>query len=74
LVCGLEVASLPLLIGVVLDEEVPGQVGVFRHLRIEGWDGVVDVSALVITGFNEKCLVARKGKTGSEGTATYIEN
>ena len=66
LVGSLEVASLPLLISVVLDEEVPAQVGVFRGPRAESGNGVVGVCALVVTGFDEKGLVTSEGKAGGQ--------
>lgn len=66
LVAGLEVTSLTLLISVVLDEEVPAQVGVFRGPRAESGNGVVGVCALVVTGFDEKGLVTSEGKAGGQ--------
>lgn len=68
---GLEVAGLPLLVSVMLDEEVPGQVGVLGDLCVEGGNSVILVGALVITSLDQKRLVAGKGKAGSERTATY---
>lgn len=70
LVRGLEVASLPLLIGVVLDEEVPCEVGVLRDLGVEGRHSVVLVGTLVVTSFDQKGLVASEGEASSERTAT----
>jgi hypothetical protein len=65
LVGGLEVASLPGLVGVVLDEEVPCKVGVFGNLGVVGRDCVIDVLALVITSFDEKRLVTCNSEPGS---------
>jgi hypothetical protein len=65
LVGSLEVASLPLVIRVVANEEVPCQVGILRNPGVESWESVVDIGTLVVTGFNEKCLVAGKGEAGS---------
>jgi hypothetical protein len=62
----LEVASLSLLVGVVLDIEVPCQVGVLGRPGVVRWGGVVEVCSLVVTGLNEKCLVACNGKSGSQ--------
>jgi hypothetical protein len=66
LVRSLEVASLPLLIGVVADEEVPGKVGVLGDLGVVGWNSVVDVRTLVITSLDQEGLVASERKAGSE--------
>jgi hypothetical protein len=70
LVRGLEVLGLPVLVGVVLDEEVPGQVGVLRDLRVERRYSVVLIGTLVITSFDQKGLVASHGKAGSERATT----
>jgi hypothetical protein len=70
LVRGLEVASLTLLVGVVLDEEVPCHAAILRGPDAVGRDSVVVVLALVVSSFDEQSLVASKGKTSGEGTST----
>jgi hypothetical protein len=65
-VYGLVVESLSVVIGVVANEEVPGKVGVFRHLGVESRNSVVDVGTLVVTSFDQKRLVTSEGKAGSE--------
>ena len=64
-VCRLEIASLPLVVGVMTDKEVPREVWVFRDPGMEGRDGVVDICSLVITSFDEKRLVTSERKTSS---------
>ena len=58
LVRSLEVTSLTFLISVVLDKEVPCQVGVLRDLSIVGGNSVVDIGALIISSFDEQSPVA----------------
>jgi hypothetical protein len=58
LVRSLEIASLTLLISVVLDEEVPREVGVFRDLGVVCGNSVVDIGALIVSSFDEQSLVA----------------
>ena len=67
LVTGLEVASLTLFIRVVLDEKVPCQTGILRDFGIVGRNSVVDIGALVVSGFDEQSLVASEGKTSGKG-------
>jgi hypothetical protein len=50
----------------VTDEEVPGHVLVLRGLGVEGWNSVVDVRTLVVTGLDQEGLVAGERKAGSE--------
>jgi hypothetical protein len=50
----------------VTDEEVPGHVLVLGGLGVEGWNGVVDVRTLVVTGLDQEGLVAGERKAGSE--------
>lgn len=57
----LEVASLTLLISVVLDKEVPCQIGVLRDLGIVSGNSVVDIGALIISSFDEQSLVTSEG-------------
>jgi hypothetical protein len=61
LVAGLEIASLPLLVRVVLDVEVPSKAGILGDFGVVCRNGVVDVSALVVSGFDEQSLVASEG-------------
>lgn len=49
----LEVASLTLLISVVLDKEVPRQIGILRDPGMVGRNSVVDVIDLVVSSFDE---------------------
>lgn len=53
LVRSLEVASLTLLIIVVLDKEVPRQIGILRDPGMVGRNSVVDVVYLVVSSFDE---------------------
>ena len=73
LVTGLEVASLTLFIRVVLDEKVPCQTGIFRDLGVVGRNSVVDIGALVVSGFDEQSLVASEGKTSCKGTVRSLD-
>jgi hypothetical protein len=57
LVRSLEVTSLTLLISVVLDEEVPGEVGIFGYFCIVCGNSVVDIGALIVSSFDEQSLV-----------------
>jgi hypothetical protein len=50
----------------VTDEEVPGHVLVLGGLGVEGWNGVVDVRTLVVTGLDQEGLVAGERKASSE--------
>lgn len=68
LVRGLKIPSLTLLISVVLDKEVPCQIGILRDLGVVGRDSVVDIGALIVSSFDKQCLVASKGKTSGKGT------
>lgn len=66
----LVVESLARVGRVVLDEEVPRQSGIFRREgRVRG-DRVVVVASLVVSGFDEQCLVAGHGKASSQWTTT----
>jgi hypothetical protein len=73
LVRSLEVASLTLLISVVLDEEVPGEVRVLRDLGIVCGNSVVDIGALIVSSFDEESLVASEGKTSGKGAVRLLE-
>ena len=73
LVRGLEIASLTVLISVVLDKEVPCQVGVLRDLSIVGGNSVVDIGALIISSFDEQSLVASESKTSGKGTVRWLD-
>ena len=57
---------MALLISVVLDVEVPAQVGVFGNPGVESRNGVVLAGTLVVTGFDKKRLVTGKGKAGGQ--------
>jgi hypothetical protein len=58
LVRSLVIASLTLLISVVLNEEVPREVRVFRDLGVVCRNSVVDIGALIVSSFDEQSLVA----------------
>jgi hypothetical protein len=62
----LEVESLSLVIGVMTNEEVPGQAWVFRHLGVESRNGVVDVGTLVIASFDQERLVTSERKASCQ--------
>lgn len=66
---GLEVTSLSLIVGVVLDEEVPRDLGILGSVGRVGRDGVVG-SSVVITGLDEKGLVASHSQASGQRTTT----
>ncbi|KAI6768571.1 hypothetical protein HG531_010760 [Fusarium graminearum] len=64
---GLEVTSLSLIVGVVLDEEVPRDLGVLGSVGRVGRDGVVG-GGVVITSLDEEGLVASHGQASGQRT------
>jgi hypothetical protein len=66
---GLEVTGLSLIVGVVLDEEVPRDLGVLGSVGRVGRDGVVG-GGVVITSLDEESLVASHGKASGQRTTT----
>jgi len=73
LVRSLEVTSLTLLVSVVLDKEVPCQIGILRDLGVVGGNSIVDIGALIVSSFDEQSLVASESKTSGEGTVRLLD-
>jgi hypothetical protein len=69
----LEVASLTLLISVMLDKEVPCQIGVLGDLGVVCGNSVVDIGALIVSSFDEQSLVASKSETSGKGTVGWLD-
>lgn len=66
----LGVSLCPLLVLVVVDEDVPSQLGILCDLGLVAWNGNVHVADLIISSFDQESLLASHSQAAGQRATT----